>query len=201
MPDTMEGAADQTVRSAAPDDRADALWIRLVDRLAKIAAVVSGVVLAIMALQIVIDVSMRNIVNQSLPGTLDYITYLWMPIVSTLGLALAQIRDEQIRVTLLVDQASASTRRWVIAIGDALTGLLVVWMAFLAYDAMILGVSGDESTILGVAVWPARIMVFVAYALFILGIAARIARDLRQRQPFVSEIDSIMKAGTDASDL
>lgn len=194
MSDAIEGAVDRGSRSTAPRGRREPLWIRVTDRSARVAAIASGLVLAVMALHVIVDVSMRNLSNQSPPGTLDSITYLWMPAVSTLGLGLAQLRDEQIRVTLLVDQATESTRRWVIAAGDALTGLLVLWMTYLAYEAMVHALTIDETTILGIPIWPARIIVFLAYVVFAASIAARIVREVIGNEPVLSEIDSLVKA-------
>jgi len=164
--------------------------------MAQVGAAIAGVALVIMCLHIVADVTLRNLANRPLPSTSDYVAYVWMPTAALLGLGIAQLRDEQIRVTLLVDRASAATRRWVIAAGDLATGLIFALIAYLAYDKMIDAIEIQEVSTLGLPVWPVRILVFLAYVIYCISVVARIAQVLRDRGPVVDEIEALTKANS-----
>ena len=171
--------------------------LRAIDTVVRAAAVVGGIALLVMCLNVVTDVALRNLANRPLPGTLDHVAYLWMPAAALLGLGIAHIKDEHIRVTLLLDQAPYQTRRWSLIAADLVTGLLVAWMAYLAFDALVASVRVFESSTLGNPIWPARIFVFAAFAVFELGIVARIFRLWRNQLP-PTEIEAI--ASTETSD-
>ena len=74
-------------------------------------ALLSGLFIAVMAIHTALDVGLRNVANAPLPGTLNYVTYWWMPLLVFLVLAHAHMTDQHLTVTLASDGASGWPKR------------------------------------------------------------------------------------------
>ena len=153
-------------------------WIRLVDRISRVLAGISAGVVAVLAVHVFVDVTARWLANRPLPGTLEYVTFWWMPAVVFLALAGGQLRAEHMKVTLLTDLMTARARRIAeVVILLVVAALIVVLTYYLLLGAI-------ESTrirqaALGVAVvplWPAKWAAVVGLAAFLLQTAATLWR-------------------------
>lgn len=183
---------------AADRRRGEPAWVRGIDLAARVGSWASGACVLLMGLNVVIDVAMRNLARTPLPGTLDLVTYLWMPCLALLALGYAEIRDEQIRVTLLVDATSERSRRRQAAVVEALTAALGAWMTYLAIGAAIRSFEISETTISAswLPLWPIRVVVVLSFALFSLSALARIYRILAGER-LKTEIEQGMGAQND----
>src|SRR5215207_5440776 len=87
-----------------------AAFLRVLEALVKVGAGLAAAACIVMVLQVTADVVARNVFNRPIGGTLEMVTYLWMPTVS-LAFGYAQLRDEHIRVTLLLENSSARVKK------------------------------------------------------------------------------------------
>lgn len=86
-------------------------WLRWIDRLSVLLAVVGGIATIGLMLNVVLDVFGRVLYNRPLPGTLDLTQFAWMPSAVSLGLGYALLRGEHVRVNLLTAPTGPRTQR------------------------------------------------------------------------------------------
>ncbi|WP_017571046.1 TRAP transporter small permease subunit [Nocardiopsis halotolerans] len=122
--------------------------------------------LALMTLTVA-DVISRNMLDQSILGTVDVSTLLLVAI-AFLGLASAEIDGRHVSVTLLEGRLGPRSRTvlsGVRAVLLAVTGVLIVWGLG---DVLLSAVDRGETTndILRLPTWPAKLVLFLSFLLF-----------------------------------
>lgn len=152
--------------------------IRSAERLVLTGTLIGGVVVLIMAAQIVVDVVARNVYNHPLPGTLEMVSIWWMPCVAYLAMGYAQVKDEQIRVTLLFEKAKPSDVRMMNIVAEVLTGALIAWMFVLGLDRLTKSIQMTESALLAdwILYWPGRLVCVLGLVLVFVAVGVRIYR-------------------------
>lgn len=148
--------------------------------------VVGGLGLLLLMLHVGLDVGLRYLANQPMPGTIEYIQYYYMPIVALFGLAVAHSRSEHIEAPILFDRLPAAYRRHFRVLG------LVVVLAFAAAVtwqgtgyALTAFERGDIGGSTGLVIWPARFFVPIGlgmYALHVVVDLIRPAADQAERE-------------------
>lgn len=188
----MTTATEQTLTGNRKDREPG--WVRGIDVLVRVAAWGSGACVILMGANVVLDVALRNLARSPLSGTNELVTYLWMPCLALLALGYAEIKDEQIRVTLLIDGASDRSRRRQAIVVEMITVVLAAWMTYLAIGSAIHSYEISESTIgaTWLLLWPIRVMVVLSFAILTLSAVARIQR-IRAGERLLTEIEQEME--------
>ncbi len=139
-------------------------------RLSKVSGALAAVALVVMTLHIGAEVIGRKFFGGGFPGTLDIISYWWMPTIALLGLSYSELLREHPRVTLSLP-AVGTVRRRVADVFAVLVSMLVCWMllqfsitgAQESYDI------GEKAiSTIDVLIWPAKFMVVVGLVLYLL---------------------------------
>nr|WP_240918572.1 TRAP transporter small permease subunit [Rhodococcus sp. 14C212] len=134
------------------------------------------------AVQVFLDVLLRKTMNQPLPATLEIVSYWWMPVIGLLALGLAEIRGEQIRMTLAFEAASPTTVK-LADVGAGIVSIIVgLWITVLcaqqAFESFVKAESGV--TVRWLPVWPARFAIVVALAVFLIAATVRVVVTIRE---------------------
>lgn len=158
-------------------------WVSAIDKLTRVGVGIGGVVVAIIALEIVVDVISRNFFNHPIPGTLEMVALWWMPVIAYMAIGYAQFHDEQIRVTLLLEKARPSHVRILDLVQEFVSGLMVIWMIYLATIQTIRSYQIQEAGIVNawLLYWPGRAAVALGLVITLAAIVGRIAILLRSR--------------------
>lgn len=138
---------------------------------------IGGAILCLMALQIVADVFMRNVLGAGFPATAELVAKYYMVAVSFLPVAYAELRRRHIEATIFTDMLP---RRWMPAVfflGFALSGIaygLLTWGA--VSDAASKTARGAyvAAGAMDLATWPAYWIPAVAFGLMTLVCLARL---------------------------
>ncbi len=155
-----------------------ATWLRAIDGVVRIAVAVVATLIALMMLNLIIDSASRNLLQSPLPGTTDIVSFLWMPGLAILGLGYAQIRDEQVRVTIVSEKTSPSTRRKLEIATEIVSGItslvLTIVAAQVFLDSLEIGKTATSSRWL--QLWPGQFLITIGFAICALAAVARIYR-------------------------
>ena len=147
-----------------------ALFDRLLLKLERAFALLSGCAVASLVLLAVVSVGGRKFFNAPLPGYVDWIEQV-MPFIAFLGLSYTQRNDGHIRMDMLIRTLSGRTLWTFEAFATfamlALT-LLLVWGTgahFLrSFDFAAPLWSRDSSIDIAIPLWPAKLLVPVAFS-------------------------------------
>lgn len=102
-------------------------FLRLIDMSARVLAIVAALALLLLAVNVLVDVTGRAAFNKPYTGTLEMTSYWWMPTLTLLAFAYTEMRQEHIKVTILLDILPPVMRRVVEGtFGLLATGLLVM---------------------------------------------------------------------------
>ena len=153
-------------------------WLLYMDKISLWTAIAGGIGGILMVANIVANVTSRSIAGTPLPGTLDLSTYIWMPIITVLGMGYALQRGEHIRVSLLTAPASTVTRRIVEVASMVLTTII---LAALFYYTLIGALSAARISETATAtpwleIWPMRFVVAAGILVFTLQALAEFYR-------------------------
>jgi TRAP-type C4-dicarboxylate transport system permease small subunit len=136
----------------------------------RVLALASGLAVFILMILAVVSVTGRNAINQPLPGYVDWIEQI-LPLIGFMGISFAQRDGAHIRMDILVGKLQG---RWLWA-AEILTLLLVlvlmlllVWGSFAhftrAFSFTAPMWSNDSSIDIGLPIWPAKLLVPVAFS-------------------------------------
>ncbi|CTQ51015.1 TRAP transporter small permease subunit [Jannaschia donghaensis] len=131
----------------------------------------SGITIFALVLLAIANVLLRKFFNAPVPGYIDW-TQTFMAIFAFLGLSYVQREGGHIRMDLFVSKLSGRTL-WVFEFVSALFMLLVVtaliygtWFHFLrSFDFAAPNWSTDSTIDIALPVWPAKLVVPIAFAL------------------------------------
>lgn len=165
-------------------------WIAgLVDWIGMIAIVA-------MVIHILAEVIGRSFFNHPIPGTLDYVTYYYMVIVSFVGMYMGQRRREHVSVTMVIDRLGIRARLILTVLGNLLTAVLLglfVWLgAENALHQMALG-EYSGAGVSGVIIWPARFIVPITLGMFLITLVAQTIEYIRKPTTLLTDEEEFMK--------
>ena len=163
-------------------------WVR---RLDQAALSVCGLAIVLLAVHVIVDVVARNVFHYSLHDTLAFVSYLWMPLIAYLALGAAQLAQEHMSVTLLVDHVGPRTRLVVVTVADLLVAALLLYMAVLAWYAVQDSWRLDERAGLArwIVLWPVKAVVMVGMALYCVSTLATVVERLLNRTVYATELE------------
>lgn len=137
--------------------------MKTLDRLLELASlamlVIAGVAVLGMMVLVVLDVSLKYLITQPIPGTLEMVSYYGMAACAFLPFAYVQRSGQHIAMTLLTDRLPPKlSRRWNSAVYLASAAYLLLFAWASGVEAMeSTAVSESTSAILfEIHIWPAR---------------------------------------------
>lgn len=143
---------------------------------------IGSAVLLLMAVQIVIDVFMRNVVGAGFPATTDLVSKYYMLAVSFLPVAYAEIRRRHVEASIFTDMMPRWTRRPLFALGF---GLSLIAYAILTWgtarEALVQTTRGSyiEAGRIHFYTWPGYWILPVCFGLMLLVLAIRFFQVMR----------------------
>ncbi|WP_054685861.1 TRAP transporter small permease subunit [Microbacterium sp. No. 7] len=161
-----------------------------IERTSEALGVVAAAALGILMLHVVVDVIGRALWGRPLPATLEIAQYWWMPLLVFLAMAGTQRRDENIRVTLLIEGLPPRARRVADVVGLALLALVTaLLLAAQTSDALHAAAIGEASlgSSVPVPIWPVKLLV-------LLGLAALLAQTVLGIVRALARTDDIVRA-------
>jgi TRAP-type mannitol/chloroaromatic compound transport system permease small subunit len=147
---------------------------RRLERFERVVALWGGIAVFTMMLLAVVSVSGRNAFNRPLPGYVDWIELL-MPLIAFLGIAWTKRQGGHIRMDILVGRLSGRVL-WAVEFLTTLVALVLIglliwgaWAHFLrSFDWAAPLWSRDSSIDIGLPLWPAKLIVPMAFSLLAL---------------------------------
>jgi TRAP-type C4-dicarboxylate transport system permease small subunit len=144
-------------------------------------AILAGLCLFLMMLQIVIDVVLKFIFNAPIEGNLEVVSFYYMVGVVFLPLAMVELRHEHINVDLFVQMLPKRGRSYVYAFGCVVS---LVFFGILAYQTCLDAIHATRinEIMMGsiyVTVWPSRWFLPAGFILIWLAVAIHAIRALR----------------------
>lgn len=158
------------------------LWVRGIDSVSTRIVIVPGIVLILMMIQIVVDVAFRNTSDITLPGTLEFTTYWWMPAIVFLALAAAQARNEHLQVTLVTERFPPGARRAALVISLTVTALALICLIWFAWLSGIDAYEINQSAVgnIPIPIWPARLAAALGFAAYLLQVMVSLYRAITE---------------------
>lgn len=153
-----------------------ALISRLLAKAAELTALLAGIAIAAMMIQVTADVAMRYLFGRSLSGTLTVVSYYYMVIAAFVPLALAEQKSGHISVefvTELMPKRAQDHLAGLILIPTTLIGAVLTWRTFeAAMRAFHMGASQTNGSS-SIPVWPAYFALPLGAGLMTLILLAR----------------------------
>lgn len=165
--------------------------IRLVDAAARVGAFLGSAAVLLMMLHVALDVVVRKLLGQPLPGTLTTVTHYYMVIVVFAPLALVERYGGHISVDLLVPLMPARVKTLMQAASGLAAALIMALVAWRGWVDAVRDWEVSAAQVQGGAimpVWPAHFAVPIGAGLlsiaFLLRLAPRLSGDASSlRQP------------------
>lgn len=137
-------------------------------------ALVSGFAVFAIMVFAVVSVTGRNGFNAPIPGYVDWIEQL-MPLIAFMGIAYAQRDGTHIRMDIVIGQLSGRAL-WVAEFITTLAAIILIvllvwgsWSHFdRSFDWAASNWSRDSSIDIGLPIWPAKLLVPVAFSVLVL---------------------------------
>lgn len=95
-------------------------------------AVIGGMLTVVMALHVTADVTGRNLFNSPIQGTIEYITYWWMPMIVFLSAPYVEQKHAHITVTLVTDSLQGAARRRAAILTRTVTIVVAIFVLYMA---------------------------------------------------------------------
>ncbi|GLO70759.1 hypothetical protein MACH17_22760 [Phaeobacter inhibens] len=149
-------------------------WDRLLLRLERVMALISGLAVFSLMVLAVVSVGGRNAFNAPLPGYVDWIEQV-MPLIAFMGISFVQRDGSHIRMDLVIS-ALRGRALWLFELISVLL-ILALMLALLwgsgshflrSFDFAAPLWSRDSSIDIGLPIWPAKLLAPVAFAVLCL---------------------------------
>ena len=139
---------------------------RLLSGISVVAGAIAGIGLMLMLILIMTDVSAKYLMNKPITGTLEIVSYYFMPIAVYLALPYVERSNEHISVPLVTDLLPPKLRRALAILVALLSAgylLIVAWAC--GVKAAALMHSGEEIGLIyfDLIIWPPRWLVPIAF--------------------------------------
>lgn len=125
------------------------------------------IALVMMALHLVAEIVLRRVLTMPLPGTIEIVSYYYLPALVFLYLARLEEHDRQIRVELVTSRLSRRVAHCVARAGAAAScayfAAIAIGAAGIARDKLAIGEFVEA--IVSIAIWPARFLLPIGAAL------------------------------------
>jgi TRAP-type C4-dicarboxylate transport system permease small subunit len=157
------------------------------------AEVIGGIAIIGLMLLVVVDVSLRYLAGSPLRGTIDYVSYLLMPAMVTLGFAVAERNGEHIGNPTLLNRLARPERRNVVVLSGALVIAFLAFQIWAAWGAALESLASEEFSPggLGLPLWPARFLIPLGLALFAVEFIRRLVSNSALRAIESGELEDL----------
>lgn len=153
---------------------------RGLERLERFLALVSGIAVFALMMLAFVSVSGRNLFNKPLAGYVDWIEAA-MPLIAFMGISLVQREGGHVRMDILVGQLRGRAL-WLFELVSVLLVLFLMlalvwgsWSHFLrSFDFAAPYWSRDSSIDIGLPIWPAKLLVPVAFSVLCLRLVLQV---------------------------
>lgn len=159
-------------------------WYSIAETILRISAAVGGIAVILLAINIALDVILRYTMNTGIPGTIDMVSFWWVPLIAVMAWGMTTLRNEHIHVSLLVDQAGPRTQRILEIVTSLILVVVVLWIAFVQFEEFLHAIQLGEAA--GSTRWvivpPIRFCIVTALVLMAVALLLRsynAARELR----------------------
>lgn len=171
--------------------------LRLIDRLTDIVGMLGAAGVILLVLNVVVDVIGRLVFHAPFPGTIEYTTYWWMPMLALLAFAFTEQRQEHIKVTILLDALPLRFRQIVEGVFGVIATALVIALAYYSWESAVRAYDFQEVTASSppVPVWPFRFLAPLAMGMLALQSAATTYRYFAGHLPKAHEHDTEADVG------
>lgn len=153
--------------------------------------VIAGAAMVLAALHVTIDVILR-FTGSPVLGTLEYTSYVWMPIIVFLALSGAYVAGEHLRATVLVDALHGRWKLFLEITASVLFFLIAAVIAvFLWHQGIEAMQIGEASSTSGptVVIWPTRLIAALGMTLLAVQIASSLVSSLVRKPETETEMD------------
>ena len=143
---------------------------------------VGSVILVLMALQILIDVAMRNLVGAGFPATADLVSKYYMLVVSFLPVAYAELQRRHVEASIFTDMMPKRTHRPIYLMGFVLSLIVYCILAWgTAAEALVQSKRGAyvEAGTIYFLTWPGYWILPFCFAMMALVLLMRLVQVLR----------------------
>lgn len=130
--------------------------------------VLGGIILAVMMLQIVVDVVMRTVLGAGFPATPDLVGKYYMVALAVLPIAFTEVKRRHIEATIFTDQLPSRARNWFGVPGFFLSTVVFGLMTHAGtIEALRETKKGAyiEAGLMNVLTWPSYWLLPIAFAL------------------------------------
>lgn len=132
---------------------------RGIDLVTQMAMLVAGAGLFLMMVVVVLDVTLKYLINQPVPGTLEMVSFYFMSVCAFLPFAYVQKGEHHIVMTLATERLPPAALRILIAVGYLVGAAylgLIAWAS--ANEALHMTEVGESSSAIyfDILIWPAR---------------------------------------------
>lgn len=152
--------------------------------LSQVTLVSGGVFLTLMALHVTLDVSLRYVLGNTFPGTLEIVSFYYMVSVVFLPLAYTELKQQHISVDVLVGRFPKKIQLTLYLFGACL-GL--IYFGMLGYQGALDAFKATQRAETAMAnftfyLWPSRWALPVGFSAIFFAILANMAKAIRLRQ-------------------
>jgi TRAP-type C4-dicarboxylate transport system permease small subunit len=151
---------------------------KIIGLMVTISTVVGAAAVALMMVQIIMDVVLRNLFGIAIPGTTTSVTNYYMVIVAYLPLALAERMDSHIAVEVVARLLNQRLRQWLIAFTWALSALVTAVVTYALWGEAMKAYSYGSFVIefnTPIPIWPGYFALPVGFGLYSLVLIYRLA--------------------------
>lgn len=163
--------------------------VRFNGGLNRVLSVVTAVALIVMMLHVVTHALMRHFFDAPIYGTNELVAYWYLPAVALLGIPAAQLRNEQITVTLLVDRIKPMSAVIFKVFGCLLGAVLALGFAWFGLgEAMQKMEIRATAGVVDIVAWPVYFLVPLVFVLLAVLYVVDMVLIIRSKDP---EVDLI----------
>lgn len=151
---------------------------RLVGYLVTFSTLVGAAAVTLMMVQIIIDVTLRNLFQIAVPGTTTLVTSYYMLIVAYLPLAVAERADSHIAVEVVSHLLGEKLQSWLIAMTWLVSAIVAGTIAYALWLEAMKAYSYGSFVIelnRSIPIWPGYFILPFGFGLYALVLAVRLA--------------------------
>lgn len=150
---------------------------RLVGHLVTLSTLVGAAAVVLMMVQILLDVTLRNLFQIPVPGTTTLVTSYYMLIVAYLPLAVAERTDSHIAVEVVSQLLGEKFRQWLHALTWLVSAMVAGTIAYALWGEALKAYSYGSFVIemnRSIPIWPGYFILPAGFGLYALVLAVRL---------------------------
>lgn len=153
-------------------------FARLVGHLVTFSTLVGAAAVTLMMVQIILDVTLRNLFQIPLPGTTTLVTSYYMLVIAYLPLAVAERTDSHIAVEVASQLLGERLRQWLLALTWLVSAIVSGTIAYALWGEAVKAYGYGSFVIelnRSIPIWPGYFILPIGFGLYALVLAVRLA--------------------------